>query len=291
MLITNIQRFTIRDGPGLRTTVFTKGCSLRCLWCHNPETWDAAPQAQYKASRCVHCGRCAGVCDRFLPGGGMRTDSRPCTACGLCIRTCPTGALSLSGRQISAEEVAVEALRDQVFFANSGGGVTFSGGEPLLQPDLPEALHRVRDAGVHTAVDTALNVPWQAVESSLPYTSLYLVDVKAVDEDVHRRWTGSSNRLILENFRRLLNTNAPIWVRVPFIPWANGDEMPKIADFLRQEAGERIRLEVIPFHNYAVGKYHSLGMRCEYETQQPPEQEAYQRCLKLFDGLDMITYN
>lgn len=291
MLITNIQRFSVRDGPGVRSTVFTKGCSLRCRWCHNPETWEGTLQTQYKAARCVHCGRCASVCDRFLPQGGIRTDSRACTACGRCVQACPTGALSISGREVSAAQAAEEALRDRVFFASSGGGVTFSGGEPLLQPDLPEALRLVREVGVHTAVDTALNVSWQAVEAALPFTSLFLVDVKAVDTQVHRRWTGCGNEQILENFRRLLKTDVPIWVRVPFIPWANGDEMPKIADFLRTEAADRIRLEVIPFHNYAAAKYRSLGMECEYGDEQPPSQEQYQRCQALFDGLDMITYH
>ena len=291
MLITNIQRFTVRDGPGIRTTVFTKGCSLRCAWCHNPETWSGTLQAQYKAARCVHCGQCAAVCQRFLPGGGIRTDGPECTGCGRCVQACPTKALSLSGREVSADQAAEEALRDRVFFASSGGGVTFSGGEPLLQPDLPQALRLVRQENVHTAVDTALNVPWPAVEAALPYTSLFLVDVKAMDSQVHRRWTGCGNERILDNFRRLLKTDAAIWVRVPFIPWANADEMPKIAEFLRAEAAERIRLEVIPFHNYAAGKFRSLGMACEYGDEQPPAEEQYQRCLALFDGLDTVSYH
>ena len=290
MLITNIQRFTVRDGPGIRTTVFTKGCSLRCKWCHNPETIQMGLQVQYSANRCVHCGLCAKVCSRFEPTGGIRLDAPPCSACGKCIEVCPTKALSFSGRELPAEEVAAMAAKDKVFFKTSGGGVTISGGEPLLQRDLPQVLRLLREQDVHTAVDTALNVPWENIERVLPYTSLFLADIKAMDEAVHEKWTGCGNRLILENFQRLLKTDVEIWVRVPFIPGANDGEMPKIAEYLKTAAGDRISLEVIPFHNYAANKYQSLGMSYAFEKEAPPEEEVYQRCLRLFDGLHMITY-
>lgn len=290
MLITNIQRFTVRDGPGIRTTVFTKGCSLRCKWCHNPETIQMGLQVQYSASRCVHCGLCAKACSRFEPIGGIRLDAPLCTACGKCIEVCPAKALSFSGRELPAEEVAAMAAKDKVFFKTSGGGVTISGGEPLLQQDLPQVLRLLREQDIHTAVDTALNVPWENIERVLPYTSLFLADIKAMDETVHEKWTGCGNRLILENFQRLLKTDVEIWVRVPFIPGANDGEMPKIAEYLKTAAGDRVSLEVIPFHNYAANKYQSLGMSYAFEKEVPPEEEVYQRCLRLFDGLHMITY-
>lgn len=290
MLISNIQRFTVRDGPGIRTTVFTKGCSLRCKWCHNPETIFTGIQVQYSAARCVHCGRCAAVCSRFQPGGGLKKDALACIACRKCADACPTHALTFSGEEMAAEDVAAAAARDQVFFESSGGGVTISGGEPLLQPDLPQVLRALREREIHTAVDTALNVPWESVERALPYASLLLADIKAMDEEVHRKWTGCGNRIILENFQRLLKTEAELWVRVPFIPGANDGEMPKIAEFLKTTAADRILLEVIPFHNYAANKYHSLGMRYDFEGVPPPGDEAYQRCLRLFDGLNRVTY-
>lgn len=291
MLISNIQRFSLRDGPGIRTTVFTKGCSLRCVWCHNPETISQEVQIQLAENRCIHCGRCGEICRRFEPGGGIRIDAPACTGCGRCVEACPVKALSFSGKEMSAAELIEAAERDRPFFENSGGGVTISGGEPLMQRDLPQILQALRERGVHTAVDTAMNVPWASIEGVLPYTSLFLADLKALDESVHRRWTGSGNRLILENFRRLLNTSAEIWVRVPFIPGANDEEMPKIAAYLKETAGSRISLEVIPFHNYAFNKYRSLGMTYAFADVQPPEDVIYQRCLRLFDGLNIIRYH
>lgn len=220
----------------------------------------------------------------------MKQEPISCTGCGQCIEACPTKALFFSGQEMSVEEVVAVAAKDRVFFESSGGGVTVSGGEPLLQHDLPDVLQALRQKGIHTAVDTALNVPWESVEKAIPYTSLFLVDIKAMDPDVHKKWTGCDNRLILDNFRKLLKTEASIWVRVPFIPGANDGEMPAIAAYLKEFAGDRISLEVIPFHNYAGNKYQSLGMCYEFEDKAPPENEVYQRCLRLFDGLNMITY-
>lgn len=291
MLISSIQRFSVRDGPGIRTTVFTKGCSLRCAWCHNPETISPDIQVQFLESRCVHCGRCGEICRRFGANGGIRAGAPPCSGCGKCAAACPVKALSLSGRELSAAEVTAEAERDRPFFESSGGGVTISGGEPLLQGDLPQILRLLREKGIHTAVDTAMNVPWASIEPILPYTSLFLADIKAIDETVHRKWTGCGNRLILENFQRMLNTGAEIWVRVPFIPGANEEEMPKIAAYLRETAGTRISLEVIPFHNYAVNKYLSLGMTYAFADVPPPEDAVYQRCLSLFEGFKRIRYH
>lgn len=290
MLITNVQRFTVRDGPGIRTTVFTKGCSLRCAWCHNPETLQMGLQVQHFANRCVHCGQCAAICSRFQEIGGIKQDSVKCVACGKCIDACPTKALSFSGKEMGVGEVVDIAAKDKVFFESSGGGVTISGGEPLLQPDLSVVLQALLEKGIHTAVDTALNVPWESVERILPHTSLFLVDIKAIDPEVHKRWTGCDNCLILENFQRLLQTDVDIWVRVPFIPGANDGEMPRIAEYLKEAAKGRISLEVIPFHNYAANKYQSLGMSYAFADKSPPEEDVYRRCLRLFDGINMITY-
>ena len=290
MLISNIQQFSVRDGPGIRTTVFTKGCSLRCKWCHNPETIRKNVEIQHKAAACVGCGACAEVCDRFESGGGIKKDAALCTACGECMKVCPTKALSFSGSYMAPEEVARLAARDKLIFKNSGGGVTISGGEPLLQNDLPEVLMLLRKKGIHTAVDTALNVPWESVEGVLLHTSLFLVDIKAMDALVHEKWTGYKNTRILENLERLLKTDAEIWVRIPYIPDANKDEMLKIARYLKSTCRDRVSVEVIPFHNYASGKYKSLGMDYEFQDKMPPEDAEYQRILKMFSGLKLISY-
>ncbi len=291
MLITGVQRFTVRDGPGIRTTVFTKGCSLRCAWCHNPETISPGIQVQFSQNRCIRCGRCGKICGRFGPSGGIREDASVCSGCGKCVEACPVKALALSGRELSAAGAAALVERDRVFFQNSGGGVTISGGEPLLQKDLPQVLAALQERGIHTAVDTALHVPWASVEAVIPHTSLFLADIKAIGERVHKRWTGFGNRMILENFRRLLETDAEIWVRVPFIPGANDGEMGAIAAYLKETAGDRVSVEIIPFHNYAAGKYRSLGMRYAFADVSPPEDAAYRSCLRLFKGLNRIAYD
>lgn len=195
------------------------------------------------------------------------------------------------GTEMSSEEVVAEAIKDRVFFNNSGGGVTISGGEPLLQPDLQDVLQGIQKEGIHTAVDTALHVPWSVVERILPVTSLFLVDIKAMNSQRHKELTQFGNERILENFEKLLKTDKEIWVRVPFVPEANADEMPLIAEYLKDVAAKRVSVEVIPFHNYASGKYRSLGMPYLCEKFVPPDAKTYEQCLRLFDGLQMISYD
>lgn len=282
LVVSRVQRFSVDDGPGIRTTVFLKGCNLRCRWCHNPENIEATPELQFKRESCLGCGACAAACDRGVHGfaggsvsGRAHTLARErCEACGACADVCPTGALELVGHAVPVAEVAAEAARDRAFYERSGGGVTFSGGEPLLQHDaLAEALRACKQAGLHTAVDTAGAVPFEWFEQIIPYTDLFLYDVKCVSEGLHRWATGVGNRRILGNARRLGEAGACIHVRTPFVEGVNADaeEAGRIADFVAGLPGVE-RYEPLAYHDYGLGKYELFGK----ETRQdgfaaPPE--------------------
>lgn len=267
----DIQRHTTHDGPGIRTTVFFKGCNLRCRWCHNPEAFHMAPDLELYPRRCIACGLCVAKCPNgavsapnpcHVPECMPETDRERCIACGSCVSFCFAGARVLAGQRYSVEEVMRIVLQDRAFYINSGGGVTCSGGEPLLQPEfLIGILKALQEAGIHAAVDTAGNVPWDVFEGILPYAGLVLYDVKAYDESIHREATGVGNGRILENLKRLCETGIPLWVRIPVIPGVNASdrEMAAIATFLKG-CGHAGKVELLPMHHLGSGKYESLGM-------------------------------
>lgn len=262
----HIQRFSLHDGPGIRTTVFFMGCSLRCRWCHNPEglRWEIA--LQYDSKKCVSCGLCAALCPngvhRFSEGGVHLVDFTRCSLCGQCIRACPSGALLYSGRDYSPEELAALCSRDLPYYRN-GGGVTFSGGEALLQASfLRETAQLCKQRGVPTIiVDTAGNVPWSAFEQVLPWVDAFLYDVKAYHEDLHRSATGASNLEILENLKRLDQTGKDLYIRIPVIPTVNDrtEEIRAIAGFLQPLTHVR-QIRLIPYHTLGRSKYAALGL-------------------------------
>ena len=226
-LILQIQRFSLDDGPGIRTTVFFKGCNLRCLWCHNPESIHPQVEVSFQRQRCTNCGACAATCAhgaQVCDESGRFLIRTACTGCLACVAACAAGALSIYGGEMSAAEVLEVVLRDRPFYAKSGGGVTFSGGEPLLQPVfLLELLQKSRALDLHTAVDTAGNVPFESLSAVQPYTNLFLYDIKAFDPALHRRLTGVDNARILQNLRRLGQLGARLWVRLPYVPNLNND--------------------------------------------------------------------
>ena len=277
-LVTNIQRFSLHDGPGVRTTAFFQGCSLRCAWCHNPETIPLKPVKLYYQSKCIGCRRCVDACPQgalVLSEQGVLQGSAACTGCGRCVSVCPAQATVFSGRKYTPEELEAAVLRDRPFYKSSGGGVTFSGGEPLLQSAfLAEFLPRMKAQDVHTAVDTAANVPWQAFEDVLPYTDLFLVDYKLADDALHERFCGAPRGRISENLRRLIGTGAAIWIRVPVIPGVNDRE-----DFFRDMASELQsmhfdgEIELLPFHRLGAGKYEALGVPYAFSDAEPPSAE------------------
>jgi pyruvate formate lyase activating enzyme len=283
----DIQRFSIHDGPGIRTTVFLQGCNLRCSWCHNPESQPAGRSVQFFPDKCIVCAQCAEVCPEGAQRvtGGQRVYVRDlCRTCGACVDTCYAGALVIKARRMSVAEVLAEVAKDRPYYADSGGGVTFSGGEPVLQSEfLAELLAASKTLGLHTAVDTAAHVPWETLAGLLPYTDLFLVDVKAFEEGTHRAGTGAGNRRILENVRRLAASGVELRIRAPVIPGfnANESELGKIAGFL---AGlERVpAVELLPFHHLGGGKYESLGREYPSREIRPPSEQEMEGFLRLF---------
>ncbi len=279
-LILQIQRFSLDDGPGIRTTVFFKGCNLRCLWCHNPESIHPQAEVSFQHQRCTNCGACAAACAygaQVCDESGRFLIRTACTGCLACVAGCAAGALSSYGREMSAAEILELVLRDRPFYAKSGGGVTFSGGEPLLQPVLLlELLQKCRALNLHTAVDTAGNVPFESLSAVQPYTNLFLYDIKAFDPALHRRLTGVDNARILQNLRRLGQLGARLWVRLPYVANLNNDrtEIKAIAALLKDiPAVEKV--ELLPYHAYGESKYEYLGIaRIAAQLSAPTREEV-----------------
>ena len=270
-LLFDIERNSFVDGPGIRTTVFFKGCNLRCKWCHNPESWLPEPQMLFYANKCTGCGKCLEVC----PNHG-----ESCTLCGRCELFCPGDARKICGREWTVEEVFAEIIKDKTYYENSGGGVTFSGGECMLQVDfLLALLKKCKENGIHTAVDTAGNVSWESFEKVLPYTDLFLYDLKCFSEELHKSATGVSNRRILENLERLAG-RAALLIRVPVIPSINDgeEELRRMAEFLRKIQVNRV--EVLPYHKMGEHKYDALKLKCQEFAV--PSKEQMERIQRLF---------
>lgn len=262
-MLFDIQRGSYVDGPGIRTTVFFKGCNLDCKWCHNPESKSADRQMLFYSDKCTGCGKCVSVC----PNKGKK-----CELCGKCALFCPRDARKLCGREYGIEEVMRELLRDKCFYENSGGGVTFSGGECMLQIDfLSEILRECKTEGIHTAVDTAGNVPFSYFERILPFTDLFLYDIKAFSAEKHKEGTGADNARILENAKRL-SGKSKILFRIPVIGGFNDEEteMQKIADFFKDISHEKV--ELLPYHALGEHKYRALGVNVEAFSVPSPER-------------------
>lgn len=294
--ISNLQRFSLDDGPGIRTTVFFKGCNLRCAWCHNPECIQDGTSLQLTENSCTGCGKCVEVCPqgvhRIDEEGHHLLDRSRCISCGECAYRCPHTALSLIGRQYEPQDLLREVLKDKKYYETSSGGVTFSGGEPMLHPEyLAEILRLCREAGLHTAVDTAGCVPFSNFEMVMPWANLFLYDIKLWDEERHRAATGVSNRRILENLEALTSAGADVFIRTPIIPTFNDDlsQLKEIAGFLAGLPGrEHVRLiQLLPYHSYGVGKYATLGLGSKTAGIQPPSDAFMQQALVLYLDLGL----
>ncbi len=263
--IFNVQRFCTDDGPGIRTTVFFKGCNLRCAWCHNPESQNATTEWMFYQDKCIGCGRCAKITEKD-------TDF-----------VCFQDARRVCGNEYTVDEILTEVLKDKVFYENSGGGVTFSGGECTLQIDfLFEILRACKENGIHTAVDTAGYVPFERFERILPYTDLFLYDVKCFDDKKHKQYTGVSNELILENLRKLMATEKSVWIRIPIIRGVNDTvaEMRKIKEFL-DLYGTPEKIDLLPYHFLGENKYSALGIPAQ--KFDVPTPETLERLKRIFN--------
>ncbi|MBN1259792.1 MAG: glycyl-radical enzyme activating protein [Anaerolineae bacterium] len=301
-LVFDIKKFSLHDGPGIRTTVFLKGCPLRCVWCHNPESQLRDPQVMVRTSRCVGCGACVEVC----PHGAVTRDSvtrdvvtqdvffdaTRCAACGACVAVCYAGAREWVGREMAVATVLADVLRDRPFYETSGGGVTFSGGEPLGQPAfLLALLQACRAAGVHTALDTCGYADWEVIDRIRPFVDLFLYDLKTLDDRQHRAWTGVSNALILENLRRLAGLGHRIWIRAPIVPGCNDSdaEMQQLAAFAAALPGVE-RLELLPYHGMARDKYRRLGLPYRLADLAEPAAERMETLASLLRGFGLPVY-
>ena len=261
----DIQRSSFVDGPGIRTTVFFKGCNLKCAWCHNPESQSGQIQMMFYENKCTGCGKCREKCLSHLES---------CNLCGKCTIYCPHDAREICGRKYTEDQILKEILKDKSYYESSGGGVTFSGGECMLEIDfLEEILKKCKENGIHTAVDTAGCVPFEYFERIIPYTDLFLYDIKCMDADRHKKYTGVDNGLILENLKKLLRAKVPLWVRIPVVPTVNDDlrQMQEIYDFLI-ENGMPEKIELLPYHSMGEHKYAALGKKVQSFCTPPKEK-------------------
>ena len=287
------ERFAVHDGPGIRVAVFLKGCPLRCWWCHSPESQRTKPELALKTDRCIVCGTCAPACREHAieeAEGGYTTIRERCLACGDCTDLCPTGARAIVGREVTVPELLDEIQKDRVFVDRSSGGVTFSGGEPLMQPAfLAEAIDACRRAGLHTAVETSGYAPWSSMATALGADLVYF-DLKAVDDDLHHRVTGVSNRRILENFRRAAREHQAIRPRLPLVPTVNDDDAGLDALGQLVSSAGIGDIDVLPYHTAGQAKYERLGLPYRLSALEPPSADALARACSRLEGHGLTVH-
>jgi pyruvate formate lyase activating enzyme len=297
-IIFNIQGYCLHDGPGIRTTVFLKGCPLRCLWCQNPESHSFSPELLFTEERCTACGKCVQACPEHairLHGKASQTDRRLCKGTGLCVDACPNEARAIIGRRATADEVFKEIAADSLFYQASGGGVTLSGGEPLAQPEFAAGiLKKCRDAGFHTALDTCGHADWTAAREVLRYVDLVLFDFKHMNPEMHRRHTGVTNERILQNAEKIHHEmSIPMQARVTLVPGFNDspENLEATARFIAGTLSNAVPVHLLPYHRLGEAKWERLGRKNETAAIEIPGERQLMECRRIFEsfGLTVTT--
>jgi len=299
--IFDIQKFSVNDGPGIRTLVFLKGCPLRCQWCSNPESQHSRFELMHYQNLCDLCGKCVIACpnDRIKIDKQVRIyEKAGCLTCGICVDSCPKSAMRLVGKDVEIEAVVSIAKQDYLFYLNSGGGVTIGGGEPLMQPEfLHELLFQLKEIGIHTAIETCGYAEWEVFEKISPYLDLFLFDVKHTNAEKHRKFTGKSNKLILQSLAKLLSQDVSIIIRIPLIPGFNDDSdtIRDICSFLAENDGMKSiqRVDLLPYHKLGTNKYRALAREYEcdmLETQIASEVDDLEKIVQSFGFESKVEY-
>lgn len=285
----DIKRYAIHDGPGVRISVHFKGCPLSCLWCHNPESQAFHPQLLFRSDRCIGCGKCIKACPNqaiSMGNFGLETEAGSCAGIGRCVDVCPADARELCGRMMSVDDLMKEILKERIFFDESGGGVTLTGGEPLAQPEFAMAiLAECRHHEIHTVLDTCGFVGSKILLDTVPLTDLYLYDVKHMDPEKHKEYTGVDNELILSNLEKLSESGADIVARMPFIPGLNSDDenIRATGAFLSKLKGVR-RLDILPYHRLALDKHNRWKMEFRLQDVYAPTENALRSAANIARG-------
>lgn len=297
-LIFDIKRYAINDGPGIRTTIFLKGCPLRCVWCHNPEGWTLQPQKLYKKTKCIGCKSCVDACPQQaleLTPDGIRPTGNSCLLCGKCAEECPTTALEMCGKEWSMEALMAEIEKERAIMENSGGGVTLCGGEPLMHSVYTlQILYELGRRGFHRTVDTTLYASQETVEKVAEACELFLIDLKLMDSAKHQLYTGVPNEQILQNIRHLAEKDKDFFIRIPLIEGVNADDenMEVTALFLESLPWQRRTVNLLPYHDVGKDKHRRMWSRYNPQGFQmtPPSEETLQHCADLLasHGLTVI---
>jgi len=288
-LIFDIKRYAINDGPGIRVVIFFKGCNLHCSWCHNPESISSKVEKMYAPAKCIKCGSCVAACPEkaiSMSPDGVITNPDLCKVCGKCADVCPTKAIEMSGRLMTVPEIMDIIEKERIFFDQSGGGVTFSGGEPLIHTKmLIELLDECRKRKIHTAVDTAGNVSIETILEVSKRTDLFLYDLKMMDSDLHKKWINSGNEMILQNLKAISEAGAQIIIRIPLIGGVNDsiENIEQTAKFISELVGDKKEVNLLPYHNIAQNKYMKLGKSDDFAKLMEPDKSVIAQAIIKFN--------